>query len=370
MSRPEPRDLYAGLAAAVAALVTMAAVAAAGLLLLGAGRGGFGRLTAAVVSLAAGGSAQVTAALPGRVPLTLTGDVRAMPLGVTLAGAVVLGAVLLRRGRDGLLVRGAVAAVVFTAGAAVAARLARGTTTLGLPDRSPAPGGGCGPVRGLPVGGDTLDVLGVGFAVPAGPVAVSAAALALVVAGAAWLVGRPGRAGAVLWPAAAVTVLCLGVAWVWGGPPAAGAVVLALPAAALGVLLLGLGRPLTVDAGGPLSCVLDGARPLPVGGTPAVVAAVVLIGYAVVFCRGRGGVRFAAGYAAAVAALLAAAAVLTRASVALGVGAFGFSVPVLDARIAADPVAALVTGLAVGAAAGMAAGALVRILAAWKGRGR
>src|SRR5687767_1243542 len=105
------RHVWQGVTAAVAALTAMAATAAAGLLLLDAGRfGGFGRLTAAAVAMAVGGSAEFGAAPAGGTPVAVRGSIDLMPLGVALTGAVVLGCLLLRH-RDGLLVRGAAAAV-------------------------------------------------------------------------------------------------------------------------------------------------------------------------------------------------------------------------------------------------------------------
>jgi hypothetical protein len=96
------------------------------------------------------------------------------------------------------------------------------------------------------------------------------------------------------------------------------------------------------------------------------VAAALLLGLGIVVARsgGRGGTplrraaRLAVWLAPAVGAALGASALLSRVSVELGIGAFGFSLPLLDARLAADPLAALGLGIAGGAAAGFA-GSLV-----------
>ncbi|WP_143045056.1 hypothetical protein [Jiangella alba] len=129
-----PRDVGAGLVAGAAALLTMAGVAAAGLFLLDAGRiGEVGALTAAVVGLAAGGRATLTTTAPGEFPIPLRAGVEVLPLGVTIAGAVVLGVLVLRRGRDGFGVRGVSATVAVAAGLLAVAQLASGNVTVSLP---------------------------------------------------------------------------------------------------------------------------------------------------------------------------------------------------------------------------------------------
>ena len=91
------REVWRGLVAAVAALGAMGGTAVVGLLLLGVGRvGEVDRMTAAVVAMAVGGSVELGAVPGGRVPFALQGNAELVPSGVALAGAVVLGWLLLR----------------------------------------------------------------------------------------------------------------------------------------------------------------------------------------------------------------------------------------------------------------------------------
>lgn len=171
-----PRDVGAGLVAAAAALLAMAGTAAAGLLLLDAGRiGDVGALTAAVVALAAGGPATLTATPPGDVPIALHAGVEVMPLGVTVAGAAVLGALLLRHGRDGMVVRGAAATVAVAAGLLVVAQVGSGTVAVRLPGDATAAASTAPRVttdRDTPVAGtlNASEVAGAGSATVAGGV--------------------------------------------------------------------------------------------------------------------------------------------------------------------------------------------------------
>jgi hypothetical protein len=358
------REVGRGLVAAVAAVLAMTGVAAAGLALLGAGRAGeLGALTAAAVALAAGGSAEAGVAPAGGFPVAVRGGHDELPLGVSVAGAVVLGALLLRRRGDGLLVRGAVAAVAVPAGIGVLALLARGTLTMpggGTSGVAGACGRAAGPAR-LPLSGR----FDAGFSVTVGPAVLGAVAGSLVVVGVCRLVTRfPAAATglrAVRWPAAGIAVLCLAAAWTFGGAAAAGGVLLALPQLVCGAVLLGLGVPWTIRSSGALSCALPPV-PLSPDGPLLGVAAVVLLGAAVVFAaRSRqpgGPLRRAAGFtvrfAPATGAVLAVAALLSRISVDITVSAFGLSLPVFAARLTADPLLALVAGLAGGAVAGFA----------------
>jgi hypothetical protein len=371
------RDVYEGPAAAAAALLAMAGTAAAGLLLLDAGRAGrLDRLTAAVVAMAAGGPADVGAVPAGGLPIAVQGRIQVMPLGVSLVGAVVLGALLLRRGRSGLLIRGASAAVAFTAGLWAVAVVARGTLTLpsGGARAAAAGVGGCSAGARMPFGGaGSIDTLRAGFSVAAGRTVAGAAGWALAVVGMCWLALRfPAVAGALRtarWPVVGTAVVCVLAAWRFGGPAAAGGVLLALPLAVGGALLLGLGVPWAVHADGVLSCALDGGWSPPGGGAPEVLAGVVLLAGGVIVAvhagrdRAGGALRRAAGVAvrlAPVAAVvLALLALLSRVSVELGVRAFILAVPILDVRLAPNPWEALVAGLGAGAAAGFAASLLV-----------
>ena len=153
----------------------------------------------------------------------------------------------------------------------------------------------------------------------------------------------------------------------FGGATAAGAVLLVLPQVVAGVLLLGLGVPWTVTSEGPLSCALDGVQPLSPGGpltwAPVVVLLVCGIVVAARTRRSGGTLRraavLAAWFALVTGAALAVMALLSQVSVELGVTALGLSIPVLDARLAANPLLALVAGVAGGALAGGAGSLLV-----------
>ncbi|MDX3192670.1 hypothetical protein PV458_30050 [Streptomyces sp. MN03-5084-2B] len=344
------REAVRGLVAAAAALLAMVVVAAAGLALLGAGAPG--ALTAAVVALATGGTAEVAAVPAAGLPVTVRGSLHVLPLGVSAAGAAVLAWLLLRGGANGLLVRGAAAAVALPAGLGAFAVAARGT--LPLPDGVAA--GGCGPSARLPFSG----ALDAGFSVAAGPAMAGALAGTLAVLGACWAATRfPARAGSVRaagWLAGGLTVLGLTLAWGFGGPAAAGAALLALPQLVAGVLALGLGVPWTVTTTGVLPCAPD----LSPGGPASWVAIVVLLACGVAVRSRRPGtplrraVASAVRLAPATGAVLAVATVLSRISVDVSVGAFGFSLPVFGARLTANPLLALVAGLAGGVAAGFA----------------
>ena len=285
----------------------------------------------------------------------MRGSLHVLPLGVSLAGAAVLGWVLLRGGANGLLVRGAAAAVALPAGLGAIALAAQGK--LPLPDGVAT--GGCvrsGGSPRLPVSG----ALDAGFSVAAGPAVAGALAGTLAVLGACWVSTRfPARTRglrAVGWLAGGLTVLCLTLAWAFGGPTAAGAVLLVLPQLVSGVLLLGLGVPWTVSTTGPLPCAPD----LPPGGPASWVAAAVLLACGVAVRSRRPGtpvrraVASAVRFAPAAGAVLAVVTLLSRTSLDVTVGAFGLSLPVFAVRLAADPLLALVAGLAGGAVAGFA----------------
>jgi hypothetical protein len=365
------RDVRRGLGAAAAALLVMAGVALAALLLLGAGRSGdLAALTATVVALAVGGSADVVAVPAGALPIAVRGAVDVMPLGVSLAGAVVLGALLLRHGRDGLAVRAVTAAVAVAAGLAAIAVPAQGNLALKLPGGGSAGASACGPGTGAASRfGGAVDA---GFSAAFVPTAAAAAGWALVVVGACALAVRFPVVVAGLRAAVtvfgAITAGCLLVAGVFGGAAAAGGVLLVLPQVVSGVLLLGLGVPWTVTSGGVLSCALDGVQPLSPGGPLIWVAAVALLACGIVVAartgrRPGGPLRRAAVLAAWFAVVtgtgLAVLTLLSRVSVELGVTALGLSIPVLDARLTANPLLALAAGLAAGALAGGAGSLLV-----------
>lgn len=384
------RGAAEGTGAAVAALLAMACTAAVGLSFLDAERTGeFGALTAATVAMAAGGSAGLDAALAGPIPLTVRGGVEAMPTGVALAGGVVLGRLLLlRRGRRGLLVRGAAATVAFAGGAAAAASLARGTVTLRPADGSTAGmASGCAtgavpetdgpfPGGGSPFNGDAFDAFEVGLSVAAGPAVVGAAVGALAVLGVCALAVRfepvAASLSAVLWTLGGITAVSLSVAAAFGGAAAAGGVLLFAPLVVFGTVLLGLGVHWTLSSEGALACALEGAEPLlsPGDAPPPLVwiSAVVLLAIGVLaalLSRGRPGgpLRRASVLALRLAPVVGAASVVTvllsQFAFGLDAQAFGFPIALLDAELGANPWHALAAALAGGAAAGFAASLLV-----------
>lgn len=393
---PSRRDIFAGGGAAAAALLAMGGTAVLGLLLLDAGRVGRpDQLAAALVAMAAGAPVLVGATPSGGLPVTVSGQADVLPLGVTLAGMTLLGVLLARRGRAGLLLRGGTAVVVFTTGIGVAARMARGALT--LPSAlMPAPGttsrcsssrtglfgalsghtqadisamSGWGGVTrtpisfGLPVAPGTSESFDAGFAVAVGPAVAGAAELALVVVALCWLALRfaPVAAGlrVLRRPALGLVVVCLAAAAVSGGPPAAGGLVLALP--------LGLALSPTVHADGVLSCAIngDGSFLMPHGASMVVLPVVALLGSCVLVAvaarraRPAGPVLRAAGVAAATGLALAALALVTQASAQVGVRALIFAVPVLDARLSTEPWTALLIGVVAGAAASLMTDAFV-----------
>ncbi|MEV6632725.1 streptophobe family protein [Actinoplanes sp. NPDC051470] len=373
------RDIYRGLVAAAGALSAMAGTAVAGLLLLDADRAGrLGRLTAAVVAMAAGGPATIDAVPAGGLPIAVQGQFKVMPLGVSLVGAVVLGTLLLRHGRSGLLVRGISAVVAFTAGVGVVAMAARGRLTLPSGSaRAAADGmGACAAGTGTPLNGALpIDQFQAGFSVSTGSTVAGAAVGALAVVGLCWLTARfsaiAGTLRAARWTIAGATVVCVLAAWAWVGPQVAGGLLLVLPLVVSGALLHGLGVPWSFSADGVLACVLDGGWSPPGRGAPAVLSAVVLlacgIAVAVAARTGRdracGPLRRAAGLAVrlgpVVAAVLVLLTLLSRVSAELGVRAFVLAVPILDVRLTANPWGALGLGLGAGAIAGFAGSLLV-----------
>ncbi|NUT53129.1 MAG: hypothetical protein HOV94_38470 [Saccharothrix sp.] len=358
------RDAWVGVAAALAAVAAMAGVAAGGVLLLGAHHlGGPAGMTAALVALAVGGSVGLDAAPAGDLPFTVRGVVDVMPSGVSLAGAVVLGLLLAGRGRDGLPVRGAAAAVTFPAALAVVAWSARGT--LSLPRLGGTSGARPACVESAPTGGGSFDVPGAAFSAGVGSTVLAAAVWVPVVVGVCWAASRFRVVGGVLkvslWAMAALTVAGVLVGRVSGGAAVAGGVLLALPLVVFGVLSLGLGVPWSLRSDGALACV-DAGLP----SVPMWVTCAVLLGLGVVAALGvRGGgpwrraVVGAAWLASVVGVGSVVLALLGRVSMGLGVHAFGFTFSVLEARLAADPVAAFGLGVVGGGVAGFAGGLLV-----------
>ncbi|MGW8784221.1 streptophobe family protein [Streptomyces sp. NPDC055796] len=222
--------VLSGIAATGWALVTMAVVAALGLRLLGADAAGgsLGAMTAAVVVLAIGG----TVTPSGDVSvLGITGQAAhssldVMPLGVGLAGALVLARIFLRSIRTGaprgeLAARAAAVAALLVAAAGGLARAGHDVVTLDGP-RLPATAPpkvvvpGIGDVGGLLPDriGDLVDTRArVGFSVESGPTLLGAGVWVLAVLAVALLASRRGPAAfARLRPAVSALVTALLVA--------------------------------------------------------------------------------------------------------------------------------------------------------------
>jgi hypothetical protein len=348
------REVSRGLVAALAALLAMAGVAAAGLALLGVG--GVGP-TSAVLALAVGGSADVEAMPAGGLPVAVHGDLHVIPLGVSLAGAVILGWLLLRHREDGLLVRGTAAAAAFSVGLAGIAALATGK----LPETT-------GGLQGCVSAGPRTPVPGrldAGFSVAVGPAVLGAAILALAVVGVCRLRTRFTSVATgfrvLRWPVAVLVVGCTAAAGAFGGTAAAGAVLLALPQLVTGAALLGLGVPWTVDPALPCVPNLGYFTPgLWVSGALLLVSVIVLV-----VRRGRP-LRRAAAVGAVAGGVAVVMTLLSRVSADVSVSAFSFSVPVLDVRLTANPLLALAAGALAGFAGSLLAGAISVSSRAWK----
>ncbi|WP_030300584.1 streptophobe family protein [Streptomyces katrae] len=294
--------VLSGIAATGWALVVMAGVAALGLHLLGADTAGGspGAMTAAVVVLAIGGT--VTPSWDVSV-LGVTGpgaqtSLDVMPLGVGLAGALVLARIFLRSVRTGagpgeLAARAASVAVLFVAEAAALGRAGHDVVTLDGPQLPRTPPEvvvpGIGDIGGL-LPDRIGDLIGtearVGFSVEFGPTLLGAAVWVLAVLAVALLASRRGPAAfARLRPAVSALVVALLVAVAAGLAAAVwaalgdehprrvlGAALLGAPNGAWTGMLLGLFVPVDVRATGtpgrllpdPLDDLLGAAPPEPV----------------------------------------------------------------------------------------------------------
>lgn len=347
------RNVVRGVVAAVAALAVMAVVAVAGALLLGVDV--VVPVAAALVALAVGGPAEISAGFG------LSGRFAVVPSGVTLAGAVVLGWLLLRGDRDGLPVRSAAAVVAFPVGVAAVALAARGSVLL----PGGAGGGLSGTTCGLPAAGraGSFDTGELWFSVPVVPAVGGAVVSVLVVVGVCRLVARfETELRSLLWMVCGLGVFCVLGAWFLSGSAAAGGVLLLLPLLVFGAVALGSGLPWTVETGGVLACALDDVT-VP---SPGIwVAAAVLLGL------GLAGGRLPVVWNGVVlGVVLGGLAWVSRMSVRLGAEVFGFSVPLLEASAAVNPSAAA----ALGSVAGLAGAALHRLGSVsstrWKSRVR
>ncbi|MFE2549476.1 streptophobe family protein [Streptomyces sp. NPDC059355] len=401
-----------GVAATGWALVTMAAVAALGLRLLGADAAGgsLGAMTAAVVVLAIGG----TVTPSGDVSvLGITGpgaqsSLDVMPLGVGLAGALVLARIFLRSIRTGaprgeLAARAAAVAVLLVAAAGGLARAGRDVVTLDGPRLPTAPPKvvvpGIGDVGGLFPDriGDLIDTRArVGFSVESGPTLLGAGVWVLAVLAVALLASRRGPAGfARLQPAvsALVTALLVAVAaaltaavWAAAGDErpgrVLGAALLGAPNGAWTGVLLGLLVPFDGQATGTLGrllpdplddllgaparepvtvsglAVYDGRIWLLVAGAGLLLLCAGVL--AAVRTPGRGIAACAVRLSAVTGVALAALTVLTGVSADASLPVLGVDAVDAGVELRGDALYALLLGAAWGAAAGGAGALLAR----------
>ncbi|MFJ3910602.1 streptophobe family protein [Streptomyces vinaceus] len=413
--------LLSGIAATGWALVTMAAVSALGLRLLGADAAGgsLGAMTAAVVALAIGGTVTSSGdvsvlGVPGP---GATSSLEVMPLGVGLAGALVLARIFLRSLRTGaprgeLAARAAAVAALLVAAAGGLARAGHDVVTLDGP-RLPATAPpkvvvpGIGDIGGLLPDrvGDLIDGRArVGFSVESGPTLLGAGVWALSVLAVALLASRRGPAAfARLRPAVSALVAALLVAVVaalaaavWAAAGAGhpgrvlGAALLGAPNGAWTGVLLGLLVPFDGRVTGtpgrllpdPLEDLLGVAAREPVtvgrlaeydGRVWLLVAGAALLllcagVLAAVRTPGRGIAGCAVRLSAVTGVALAALALLTRVSAGGppgGAGGPSLSVPGTDAldagvELRGDVLYALLLGAVWGAVAGGAGALLAR----------
>ncbi|WP_424215621.1 streptophobe family protein [Streptomyces sp. BI20] len=409
------------------AAAAMAGVAALGLWLLGVTDtgGSLGAMTAATVIAAAGGRIRPTGELsvfgmPGGAGAE--GSLELVPLGVSVVGAVVLGAVFLRtarcaRGRGAeLAARAGVVASLWAGVAAASGAWGREVVTLdGARLPSPAvprpsvsvPGVD---VPGLEVPGWDLPDLGgllpdrvgdlieakarVGFAVEVPATVLGALGWVLVVLVVALAVSRHGPVGWARWRAPVRGLLVLAavpVGLVWVGGVVAG-LWRGVFGAAVGALLLGApnggwtgwaaawGVPWEGSVRGDASRWLPEpvarwfvGRSVSVGDVagwegwwvwlPTVGSVVLAVLVGVVVGRGSPGVRVPGAVARSVvvtAAGLGVVAWATRFSLDASLGVLGVDLTGLGARLAVDPVRAVSWGAVWGAGIGVVAGLVGR----------
>ncbi|MEV0409227.1 streptophobe family protein [Streptomyces sp. NPDC050448] len=404
--------ILSGVAATGWALVVMAGVAALGLHLLGADAAGgsLGAMTAAVVVLAVGG----TVTPSGDVSvLGITGpgaqtSLDVMPLGVGLAGALVLARIFLRSVRTGagpgeLAARAASVAVLLVAAAGGLARAGHDAVTLDGP-RLPSPPPkvvvpGLGDIGGLLPDriGDLIDTEArVGFSVEFGPTLLGAGVWVLAVLAVALLASRRGPAAfARLRPAVSALVAALLVAVAAGLAAAVwaafgdehprrvlGAALLGAPNGAWTGVLLGLFVPFDGRATGTLGRLLpdplddllgtsarepvtvarlaeyDGRVWLLVAGAGLLLLCAGVL--AAVRTPGRGIAECAVRLSAVTGVALAGLVWLTGVSVDASLSVLGVDAVDAGVELRGDTLYALVLGAAWGAVAGGAGALLAR----------
>ncbi|TDC58890.1 hypothetical protein E1258_19970 [Micromonospora sp. KC207] len=269
-----------GIAAGAAAVLAMAALSAVALACAGAARlGDLPPMVATVVALAAGGRADVALASTGRGGALggLVGSLEVMPLGITLAGVVVLAVLLLHGHRGasppGLAARAAGAVTGYLALLVTVAGLGHGSlghpATTGAPAPVLRPGAGGGPGGGLggnrSLGNLIADGRVLEYRTDVGSTALHGCLLVLAVLLLCWLISRvaPGPVRDMVRPAmsaVATVLLTAGTLVVIAGLLAAAgrglgakglaAALLAGPNAVVIGWSSGLGVPWTIDATG------------------------------------------------------------------------------------------------------------------------
>jgi len=293
--------LLRGIAAGAAAVLTMAVICGIGLAATGAADlGALVPLIAAAVALASGGRVDFILAVNGRGASALgglTGGLELMPLGATLAGALVLAVVVLRpptkqpRSLSVPAVRAVGALAGYLSLLAVAASTGHGTLTRaagGTPTPAPSTsGGGIFDNNGLPAGEnprlnpggtgtgggarDLGDLISDGrvlhYNTVAGATLLHGLLVVLLILALCWVAGRSAPAPAwvrsVLRPAVSATatvILAISAVGVVAGAlvapfrpngwPALGALVLGWPNAFFIGWESGLNVPWTIDAAG------------------------------------------------------------------------------------------------------------------------
>ncbi|WP_406367396.1 streptophobe family protein [Streptomyces sp. NBC_01546] len=404
--------LVSGIATAGWSLVAMAVVAALGLHLLGADAAGgsLGAMSAAVVVLAVGGTVTPSGAVSvfGAGGAGAEASLDVMPLGVGLAGALVLGHLFLRSLRAGaapgeLPARAAVVVALFVAAVGVLAWAGHDVVTLDgdvlprTPVKVEVPG--IGDIGGLLPDriGDLIETrTRVGFSVEPGPTLRAAGVWAAVVLAVALAISRRGPEPlARLRPAASAVVAMLLVAvaaglaaavWAAAGDEhpgrVLGAALLGAPNGAWAGVLLGLFVPLSGRATGaparllpdPLDELLAGSAREPVtvarlaeydGRVWLLVAgAGLLVLYAGVLAAvrtpGRGIAGCAARLSAVTAVALAALVWPTALSADASLAVLGVDAVDAGVELRGSVPLALVLGAAWGAVAGAVGAVLAR----------
>jgi len=380
------RGVAGGLAVAVLAVVTMVAVAALGLSLLGATAvGSVWPMSVALVALATGGPVGLSGALGsglgglggrgfgagglgGLISAQrlggLDGTVRGMPLGVTAAGIAVIVVtleVLRRRGggdRRGGVARAASVGVFFPLLVGVLALAGRGT--IGIGDRAT-----------------------VGYRTEAASAFVGACVVVLAALGLCWLLSRYAVARGVV--AVVSTIMLAGTVLgclvaLWAGARVAGVALLAAPnvlviAAAIGMgvsFSAGVtGLPASVPLSSRLPAIDLSERALAGSGrhghlVPTLIVVLVLLAVGVlVAARTRGAGRplcriglIAVWFGAVMAVVAPVGTALAAISVQAGITVLGFRLGVVGIAVHAVTARAAVAGLVYGGAAGGLGGAL------------